>query len=275
MTLSSKLFACVALMGSAVVAQAQAAPAQFYKPYQAVYDLKLKEVRESGEVSGVSGRLVFRLDGDACSGYVTESRFVMQMLRDNGSEIVTDIRSSNWEAGDGSSMRFITSTRMNGQLVSSIEGSAQKEDGDLIVEHTQPKKQTFRFDDQAALFPMQFHRNLMKAISGNERFLNATLFDGGEEDGAPIEVTAVLGQRKKVDEAVAPGAPVAPAREFWPVSMAYFNTEAAQDSGPDYMVNFALAPDGIERAMTLDYGTFTVDAVLEDLQISEADRTCN
>ena len=244
-----------------------AAEAHTYRPYQAVYDLKLKEVRESGDVTGVSGRLVFKLDGDACSGYITESRFVMQVEREGG-EVVTDIRSSNWEAGDASSMRFFSSTRMNGQLLRSIEGSAKKEDNALIVRHTKPEEQTFRFSNDA-VFPMQFHRSLMDAVTGDQRFLSARLFDGGEEKGEPIEVSAFMGPKRDVAEGeAAPGAPFAPAEGYWPINMAYFDADTPQDGGPSYSVSFVLATDGIERSMTLDYGGFTVEAVLQGLDIS-------
>lgn len=255
-----------------LLAPASATPFQAYRPYQAVYDLELKETRDSADVMDVVGRLVFRLQGDTCSGYITESRFVMQMLRESGSEVVTDIRTSNWEAGDGSSMRFFTTTRMNGQTVRAIEGSAEKRNGALVVRHKRPEEREFRFQGET-MFPMQFHRRLMEALGQeDERFLTAELFDGGEEDGSPVSVTAVLGNRKTADDGTGPGAPVAPAEVFWPVSMAYFDGAAA-DSGPDYMVNFQLAPDGIERGMTLDYGDFSVEATLENLELGKPARS--
>ena len=246
---------------------AQASSAHLYKPYQAVYGLSLKDVRDSGDVTAISGRLVFKLDGDSCNGYITESRFVMSMVRENGSEVVTDISSSNWEAGDGKTLRFFTSTRLNGQLINSIQGTAEKQGDKLLVSHTEPEKKTFTFSGEA-LFPMAFHKSLMKAVKDDDRFFSATLFDGGEEDGSPVDVTAVLGaQKSKTDDGKIAGDPVAPVDAFWPINMAYFNGDAKSDSGPDYMVNFQLAADGIERAMLLDYGDFTINAELENLDI--------
>lgn len=245
-----------------------------YTPYQAVYGLSLREVRDSADILGLSGRLVFKLDGDSCNGYVSESRFVMQMARDGAADILTDIRSSNWEAGDGSSFRFFTSTRMNGQTINSIEGTASQKDGVLTVEHKQPEAKTFRFEKQS-LFPMQFHHKLMQAVKSDERFFAASLFDGGEEDGAPVDVSAVLSalQSKKADGTLS-GAPIAPVDAFWAVNMAYFNAGSAVDSGPDYEVRFELAQDGIERQMVLDYGDFVIDAKLEKLELSEKPLAC-
>ena len=79
--------------------------------HRATYDLILAEGAGKGGVESARGRIVFEFNGSACEGYTLNFRQVTEL---NGGDIGTklsDMRSSTFEAGDGSSLRFNTESR--------------------------------------------------------------------------------------------------------------------------------------------------------------------
>ena len=47
--------------------------------HRAIYDLELKDASERSGISGMSGRMVYEFDGNDCTGYTTNFRFVTQI----------------------------------------------------------------------------------------------------------------------------------------------------------------------------------------------------
>src|SRR3974390_1291731 len=70
-------------------------------PHRAVYDMSLANTRGGSGVTAVSGRMVYELTGSACEGYTQNMRFVTQMTNQGGNAMITDLRSSSWEEGNG------------------------------------------------------------------------------------------------------------------------------------------------------------------------------
>lgn len=54
---------------------------------------------------------------------------------------------------------------------------------------------------------------------------------------------------------------------FWPVTIAYFNENAAGDPTPVYNMSFKLYENGITRDLTMDYGDFVLSGSLVKLEL--------
>ena len=134
-------------------------PAPFLA-HQAAYDLSLKTSRRSPSVEAAEGRIVYNFSGSECEGYTTDFRQVSRLNTGEGRTVVSDLRSSSWEEGKGSSYRFRIETRLNNESTSSVDGAAERTANGIVVKLKQPQPKTFTID-KAIVFPTeQVHRIL-------------------------------------------------------------------------------------------------------------------
>lgn len=56
---------------------------------------------------------------------------------------------------------------------------------------------------------------------------------------------------------------------FWPVTISYFEEESDKNGEglPIYQLSFLLYPNGVNRRLVLDYGSFALNGRLTDLQV--------
>ena len=102
--------------GALAVTDGHAAPALkdvVFAPHRAVYELSLDGTRSGSSVTGVNGRIVYELSGNACEGYAQSMRFVTQTVNQDGNLQTTDLRTSSWEEVPAKRLRFSTSTYQN------------------------------------------------------------------------------------------------------------------------------------------------------------------
>ena len=114
-----------------------AGPAPFLA-HQAAYDLSLKTSRRSPSIEAAEGRIVYNFSGSECEGYTTDFRQVSRLNTGEGRTVVSDLRSSSWEEGKGSSYRFKIETRLNDENTSSVDGAAERTSGGIVIKLKQP-----------------------------------------------------------------------------------------------------------------------------------------
>ena len=206
----------VALGMSAVGAAAAnaAAPGNLiqFAPHRAIYEITLERASSGSGVVELAGRMVYELNGSGCEGYTQNMRFVTRIVSQDGSEQVNDLRTSSWEDGKSTRLRFNSEQYRDAELVESTSGDARRNDTDnpITVEVTRPAKQTIEIDP-ANMFPMQHSRALLKAAGQGERQLVAGLYDGSDKGEKVYQTSAWIGAR--VDAGAASGAPAALATE--------------------------------------------------------------
>lgn len=260
----------VALGMSAVGAAAAnaAAPGNLiqFAPHRAIYEITLERASSGSGVVELAGRMVYELNGSGCEGYTQNMRFVTRIVSQDGSEQVNDLRTSSWEDGKSTRLRFNSEQYRDAELVESTSGDARRNDSDkpITVEVTRPAKQTIEIDP-ANMFPMQHSRALLKAAGQGERQLVAGLYDGSDKGEKVYQTSAWIGAR--VDAGAASGAPAALAKQTsWPISIAYFEAgSAASDALPAYELTFRLFENGVSTSMLIDYGDFAVRGELKEL----------
>ena len=112
---------------------AQAAPPAPFLAHQAAYDLSLKTSRRSPSVEAAEGRIVYNFSGSECEGYTTDFRQVSRLNTGEGRTVVSDLRSTSWEEGKGSSYRFKVETRLNNENTSSVDGAAERTANGIVI----------------------------------------------------------------------------------------------------------------------------------------------
>ncbi|PZO79440.1 MAG: DUF1849 domain-containing protein [Mesorhizobium amorphae] len=245
-------------------------------PHRAVYDLALDEATESSGITGLKGRMVYEFTGGPCEGYSTSFRFVTQIDTNDASRL-TDQQTTTFEDASGKRFDFDTKSFIDQALDKEVAGTAKSEADKLDVEIRKPENQTI--DLARTNFPTQHMIDLLNRAAKGENFYETTLFDGSDNGDKVMSTTVVMGKKTAPATEGDPELPVLKdhARDqFWPVDIAYFNTENQNGEGlPEYRISFKLHENGVTRDMTMDYGDFSMKAKLVDLSLLKpAEQAC-
>lgn len=248
-----------------ITTQVQAAPAQAaveVTPHRAVYKMSLSSARNSSKVADVRGRMLFEW-GDACDGWTVEQRFQLRFLYAEGDEMQMVTNYVTWEAKDGLGYRFNIRKLVNGELDEEVKGNASlKADGSGgTARFTKPEAAEHKLP-AGTVFPTHHTLSILENASTGEKFFARTVFDGAEDDGL-TEISTVIGAtteaKAKLDDNPLLRLPA------YPVRLAFFPTQS-DNPAPEYEMSMVLLRNGIAESMQIDYGDFTVKAILEKLE---------
>lgn len=250
---------------------AAAADAIRFAPHRAVYDITLTKSASGSGVAGMSGRMVYELNGSACEGYTQNMRFVTRMSSQDGSETINDLRNSSWEEVAGKRLRFSTMQYTNDALVESSQGDAKRDpkaataDVDLV----KPAVSTFKLPTNT-YFPMQHAEALIRSAKSGQRILSANVYDGSEKGTKVYLTSAVIGNQaapgaSKKMAALKDAARLATVNS-WPLSISYFETgKDKQDAPPTYELTYMFYENGVTSDLNIDYGEFAIRGELIEL----------
>ncbi len=266
--------AVIAAMGTAMVRPASADAAALAS-HRAIYDLKLAQTKGSRALASVRGRIVYDFSGSACEGYVLNFRQVTELDNGEGKIAVSDLRSATWEEGAAKSYRFNFQNYISRELVDSSDGLADRaSDGKGTGVHlTKPEDK--RFDlDAATVFPTEHMRRIIAAARDGKSVLEVQVYDGSESGERLYNTLTVIGHviapgERKPDD-VAAGQPALAGLQRWPVTISYFDkTKKGDEQTPVYAISFELYENGISRALSLDYGDFTISGEMTALELRD------
>jgi len=248
---------------AAIAAAGDGPPLQ---PHLAVYDLTLAQATDRSGVKAATGRMVIDLDGNPCVGWTLNFRLVVQYGLQSGKGRLLDSRSTSWEAGDNSELRYMRRQFVNNRLQDNISLTARlgKNGKPGTIRVKKPDVQTAALPP-GALFPVAHQIALNRAARMGEQRLRATIFDGG--DGTTVyDAIAFIGKElaKKDFADSVEGSGVASLKSLraWPVSISYFKQGGTGEETPAYQVSFVLFDNGVSGDMRLDYGDFALAAKL-------------
>jgi len=276
MQLSRPALIALLLLCSPVV---QGATLPKLAPHEATYELHLEQNRPSSHVVSADGKLVFIL-GDSCEGWTNEQNLDLQFVYTQGEAAKVAIRTSSWEAKDGSRYTFSSRTLNNDKETEAFRGKAQMEAKGGTAIYTQPKDKKIVLS-RDTLFPTQHSLIVIQAALAGQKVPNQMVFDGTDAN-AQSDVSVFLGKPIALadDKTVAESLRGSPLLQglAWPTQMAFFakpdpnaklDDEAsnnADDGLPDYELMLDLLPNGVARKLLIDYGNFSVRGKLTQLK---------
>lgn len=240
-------------------------------PHRAMYTLKLSGTRNGSRVSDISGRMLFSW-ADDCHAWNVQQKMQTRFFYSEGevSDTVSDLVSR--EAKDGSSFNFHTRHTGDGSDKTEIfRGHANLNlDGNGLGkgEAVYSGESEKRINLSDALFPAHHTMQLLEHARKGEKFFSVNVFDGADEKGfsevssfisLPIESKAIiektsLGKENQLLNVKA-----------WPIRMAFFAPNSETGS-PDYEMDMTLLDNGIIKAMTIDYGDYSMSADLVEVK---------
>jgi hypothetical protein len=266
-------FAASALMLWNTSGAIAAGPAPFLA-HQAAYDLSLKTSRRSPSVEAAEGRIVYNFSGSECEGYTTDFRQVSRLNTGEGRTVVSDLRSSSWEEGKGSSYRFRIETRLNNENTSSVDGAAERTASGIVIKLKQPQPKTFTID-KAIVFPTEQVHRILDAARAEKSILELSVYDGSDNGEKIYNTLTVIGQPIPGERApskpdVGSGNESLKSLTRWPVTVSYYDRSAQSNAGeqtPVYAMSFELYENGVSRALTLDYNDFVITGAMSKFDV--------
>jgi len=231
-------------------------------PHRAIYKMTLQSARSGSSISDVRGQMMFEW-ADACDAWTIEQRFKLEFLYTEGDQVKMNTSYVTWEAKDGNRYRYNVRKLVNGQADEEIKGTAEV-DGTKggSARYAAPEEQAQELPP-GTLFPTRHTIELLQQAQAGEKLMSRPVFDGADADGL-TEVNAVIGEPTQVKDPGLNRALLA-GQTAWPVRLAFFPAKS-KSAAPDYEMTLLLLRNGIAQSMRIDYGDFTVNAVLETLE---------
>ena len=235
--------------------------------HEATYDLSLIRAAQIEGVRAVSGAMRYALF-DQCDGYTIETDVEMSFTFSNGLSNRVVKRYAGWESKDGRRSTFRMHVYENGESEDAYTGEVTLEaDGSGRATYISTDSITFDLPPGTVLSTRQTREMLAAGQSGSSLIAH-TVMDGSFEDG-PYRTSGFVAPAR----ALAPEASQLPKitlleGPYWPVSLAYFPLGKEEET-PEYELNLHILGNGVTRAMTQDYGDYTLAVQLTGIKPRE------
>lgn len=251
---------------------ASAADMAPFVPHRAVYDLALGDSTAGSGVTGVTGRMVYELNGSPCAGYTQNMRFVTVMTNQDGAETVSDLRNSSWEEADAKKLTFASTQYQNDKLADSSQGDALRSKGAtpvVGVDLVKPAKKRVSLPTDI-YFPMQHASTLVQAAKTGVKMFTANLYDGSEKGEKYYLTNTIIGGKYGTGAAASlgtfKGSDKLAAIASWPMTISYFDAgKDHEDQTPSYELSFRYFENGVTSDLKIDYGEFSIKGELKEL----------
>ena len=237
--------------------------------HRAYYEMSMGDKVQNSHIVNISGRSAFALEHD-CSGWRSIEDYIIQFVADTGGQDRVISHFESWEADSGDKYSFDVMEQSSFDGRKQFGGFAQLDDdrsgSAFYMQDPQPSVDL----PSDTVFPMQHVRNILDQAENGEKLIAATLFTGAEPENALMRTSTVVGGWR--DEAAQDLGNLAEAG-YWQINVAYFNPEATT-AEPEYEIQFEMQRNGLVRNYVIDYGDFSINARLTEVEEVEA-QTCS
>ncbi|HXQ42960.1 MAG TPA: DUF1849 family protein [Candidatus Udaeobacter sp.] len=232
--------------------------------HRAVYALALDPLSGGTDLTGVEGIMTYEW-ADACKGWTTAEKADLKLFYQDGHQDGLGWTLNSWEAKDGLSYRFLVRDFTGDKQSSELEGEATlRGPGEPGIAHfTKPTTEAMALP-AGTLFPTAHSDTLLRHLAAGDRQFYATVFDG-TDDKQLFQISAVLSSTLKPSAEDSRLSPLLAEGPIYRLGLAFYGAHA-ESSTPDQEQTVDLYANGIIDKLTLDYGDFTVDAVLKTLE---------
>lgn len=272
MFVSKSPFVTICGLASAISIYGWAAEASpvMLSPHRAVYDLQLEHADDKSGITGLTGRMVYELDGAACEGYTTRFRFITRIDMDEQPQRLTDQQTATFESAEGDLFRFANKTFVDQELVKEVSGVAKADGENISVKLDKPPKALQELG--LSQFPIKHMEDLIKRAVAGEKVFQADIFDGSEDADKVVATTVVIGGKEQKSNSETAKMGVLGKENSWPVTISYFDDMQNTEGLPIYRANFELYPNGVTRDLHMDYGDFSMRGTLVKLELQDKAR---
>ncbi len=262
---------CAALLSPGTVVHAAPPaigkmPADLLVAHKAVYDIDLIATHSGSQIINISGQMVYEW-APSCEAWVTDHRFKLfyEYADTPGLRVMSDF--STYESFDGSKFNYASRRHRDGELFQEIRGHADLDKaGDGKALYIMPEK--IKYDlKKGTVFPIGHTLELIRHAKAGDKFYNAEIFDGSDEDG-PVEINTFIGKAAHAPKDVVDNAKVDSSllkSRAWNVRMAFFPLKD-DESISDYEMSLIFHENGVISDMEIEYADFSVRQKLVSLE---------
>jgi len=258
LVLGTSLF--LAGTGSGVVAAQSAARGLL--SHRALYSMSKNIGSTASDITGVNGRLEITFEV-ACDGWRIEQYIGFRLYSVEGAGLEHAAQLSGWESTDGSDFWFSTRSYEGQELVEELSGVARQAKPGSIgeIDFAKPAKEVKPLP-AGTIFPARHVADLIAAARSGKQHLTRTVFDGSTLD-SPYEITAFIGAERAAADQDVPE--LVSKTRSWFFRLAYFKVAALKPS-PEFEMSVVLYENGVAGDMIYDYGDFSIDLKLRELE---------
>ncbi|HXV26158.1 MAG TPA: DUF1849 family protein [Alphaproteobacteria bacterium] len=257
-----RAFAC-AFMAAPAVLVAASAHAIDILPHRAVYEMDLDSAESRSNIADVEGFMAFEWR-DSCDGWSITQKMAMTVYYSAGESTDFGWTLNSWEAKNGLKYGFFVRRLQDNQDQEVLRGSAELlgEGKSGVAHYTEPERRDLPLP-AGTLFPTAHTLKVLEEAEAGGNFFWNEVFDGSDEQGL-FGVGVIIGKRMQ-----APADPNA-LRELagvasWRLGLAFF-PHASKELEPEHEQNLRLYHNGVAEDLVLQYGDFSVRAVLKQLE---------
>ncbi len=234
--------------------------------HEATYRITLAAAEGDSGVVGADGTMHYRF-ADACDGWTMENRTALRIHYRNAPDGATLWSLAGWESKDGLAYRFQVRHRQNGETAETLRGHGKlaRLGGPGTARFSTPPGVIVDLP-AGTLFPAHHLSALLDAAAGGADRFSRPLFDGASLDNPYLVSGIVAGPDTGTVPAAAEGLPKAPA---WRMRLAFFPIHS-RDAEPDFELDARYRADGIAHQIRQDFGGFTLDMRLEEVELLPA-----
>ncbi|MEM6811645.1 MAG: DUF1849 family protein [Pseudomonadota bacterium] len=241
------------------------------QPHKALYNIKLVATRSGSPIINISGKMLYEWK-PTCEGWITDHKFnlLYEYADSPGMEITSDF--STYETFDGENFNFIAQRKRNDQLYQEFRGSAETLSDGKIAEFSVPEDVIFDLDEKT-YFPMTHTVKMIQKALNEDKFFNAVVFDGSDDEG-PVIINTFIGSSAEANAEVRKSDAIDQKlvrNKAWNISMAVFPKDEVEEAAADYEMDVVFHENGVISDMLVDYDDFSVTQSLVALEKIEAD----
>ncbi|TFH46547.1 MAG: DUF1849 family protein, partial [Lysobacterales bacterium] len=231
--------------------------------HRAVYGISRHTGSTANDITGVKGRLEITFEV-ACDGWRMEQYIGFRLYHAEGAGLEHLAQLSGWESINGTDYWFSSHSYQDRELLDHLGGVARLnspgESGE--ARFAKPKK-IVRLLPGGTVFPARHLMELIATAKAGKSHLTLTVFDGSTLD-SPYEITAFIGTERapEGDNALR----FVSNKRSWPFRLAYFKQAAVQPS-PEFELSAILYENGVAGDMIYDYGDFSMQVKLRELEV--------
>ena len=230
--------------------------------HRAVYSLSKHRGSTASDITGVNGRLEITFEV-ACDGWRMEQYIGFRLYDSDGGGLEHVAQLSGWELTDGARYWFSSRSYEGRKLLEELGGVSRLDEpgGSGEIRFAKPVREV-RPLPAGTIFPARHLADLITAARSGKQHLTRTVFDGSTLD-SPYEITAFIGTEHAPGDEEVPES-VSKTRS-WSFRLAYFKLAAVQPL-PEFEMSAVLYENGVAGDMIYDYGDFSIDVKLRELE---------
>ncbi len=238
--------------------------------HKAVYELKSARTDKQSGLNGVTGLMVYQLEGSVCEGWTTTYRMASRFAKTEGRIQISDTQLTSFESGDGSSMQLSQKQFVDNRLQTETNLFAKKVVGrGGTGQITRPEQKTFKLPEDT-IFPILHQSRILEQAASGAQYDRSTLYEGSDSDGAYTVISFISklfgnGGKAglKINEKFRPLARL----NSWAMSMSYYKSGDKYAELPVYQANFQMFENGVTTTLSFDYGNYILEGELVKLEM--------